>query len=114
MLSTATVSGMDAQTAGKTARTLELLHSLAYFVPETEKELVGVGLEPGRMVYFAGRSAPLGAPPATVVTATFFNFNPELIASVIHVPGNWQGPQRLSPRGIGQSTRRTSACSVQT
>ncbi|UGQ54146.1 hypothetical protein LRL17_10805 [Rhodococcus qingshengii] len=79
---------MDAQTAGKTARTLELLHSLAYFVPETEKELVGVGLEPGRMVYFAGRSAPLGAPPATVVTATFFNFNPELIASVI--PRAWE------------------------
>ncbi|MCJ0904233.1 hypothetical protein [Rhodococcus sp. ARC_M6] len=79
---------MDAQTAGKTGRTLELLHSLAYFVPETEQELVAAGLEPGRMIYFAGRSAPLGAPPATVVTSTFYNFNPELIGSVI--PRAWE------------------------
>lgn len=78
---------MDAQTAGKTGRTLELLHSLAYFVPETEKELVALGLEPGRMVYFAGRAAPLGTPPATVVTSAFYNFNPELVASVI--PRAW-------------------------
>ncbi|TSD47681.1 hypothetical protein FFI94_017110 [Rhodococcus sp. KBS0724] len=78
---------MDPQTAGKTGRTLELLHSLSYFVPETEKELVALGLEPGRMVYFAGRAAPLGTPPATVVTSAFYNFNPELVASVI--PRAW-------------------------
>lgn len=79
---------MDAQTAGKTARTLELLHSLTYFVPESEQELVAAGLEPGRMVYFAGRAAPLGTPPATVVTSTFYNFNPDLIATVI--PRAWE------------------------
>lgn len=85
---TRTVLGMDAQTAGKTGRTLELLHSLAYFVPETEQELVAVGLQPGRMAYFAGRSAPMGTPPATVVAATFYNFNPELVESVI--PLAWE------------------------
>lgn len=61
---------------------------MAYFVPESEQELVALGLEPGRMGYFAGRSAPLGTPPATVVASTFYNFNPELIASVI--PRAWE------------------------
>src|SRR5437763_342847 len=35
----------------------------------------------------ASRSAPMGAVPADVVIATFFNFNPELIRRVI--PAAW-------------------------
>jgi hypothetical protein len=38
-----------------------VLHSLIYFAPETEQQLAGAGLKPGRMCYFAGRSAPMGA-----------------------------------------------------
>ncbi|GAB2642167.1 hypothetical protein ABI214_01060 [Prescottella soli] len=78
---------MDAHLAGRTARSLELLHSLSYFAPEVEAELVGVGLEPGRMTYFAGRAAPMGAVGAGVVTATFYNFDPALIADAI--PRAW-------------------------
>lgn len=78
---------MDAHLAGRTARSLELLHSLCYFAPEVEAELVGVGLEPGRMTYFAGRAAPMGAVGAGVVAATFYNFDPELIGDAI--PRAW-------------------------
>ena len=31
------------------------LHALAYFAPEVDDALTGIGLRPGRMPYFAGR-----------------------------------------------------------
>ncbi len=68
-------------------RLIEPLHSHVYFAPETEQHLTAVGLRPGRMVYFAGRSAPMGAVGPGVVTATFFNFAPALVAR--HVPRAW-------------------------
>jgi hypothetical protein len=64
------------------------LHSLVYFAPETEQQLTGVGLEGGRMCYFAGRSAPMGAVGAGVVAATFYNFSPALVARCI--PRAWE------------------------
>jgi hypothetical protein len=64
------------------------LHSLVYFAPETEQQLTGVGLEAGRMCYFAGRSAPMGAVGPGVVTATFYNFSPALVARSI--PRAWE------------------------
>jgi hypothetical protein len=60
---------------------------MVYFVPETEQHLTAAGLKPGRMSYFAGRSAPLGAVGASTVVATFFNFNPDLVARMI--PAAW-------------------------
>ncbi len=65
-----------------------VLHSLIYFAPETEQQLTGAGLKPGRMCYFAGRSAPMGAVGPGVVTATFCNFSPALVAR--HIPAAWQ------------------------
>jgi hypothetical protein len=65
-----------------------VLHSLIYFAPETEQQLTAAGLKPGRMCYFAGRSAPMGAVGSGVVTATFYNFSPSLVAR--HVPAAWQ------------------------
>ncbi|RVW05753.1 SCO6745 family protein [Rhodococcus xishaensis] len=79
---------MDPRLAGRAARSLELLHSLCYFAPEVESELLGVGLESRRMTYFAGRAAPMGAVGGGVVAAAFYNFNPELIASLI--PRAWK------------------------
>jgi hypothetical protein len=64
------------------------LHSLIYFVPETEQQLTGVGLRAGRMCYFAGRAAPMGAVGGGVVTATFYNFSPGLVARCI--PAAWE------------------------
>jgi hypothetical protein len=63
------------------------LHSLIYFVPEAEQEYTAIGLRPGRMGYFASRSAPMGAVSAGVTAATFYNFNPEVVARVI--PRAW-------------------------
>ena len=65
-----------------------VLHSLIYFVPETEQQLTGVGLRAGRMCYFAGRAAPMGAVSGSVVAATFYNFSPSLIARSI--PASWE------------------------
>jgi hypothetical protein len=60
---------------------------MTYFAPETEKHLTAAGLEPGRMSYFAGRAAPMGAVSGSVVAATFFNFSPALVAR--HIPKAW-------------------------
>ncbi len=60
---------------------------MAYFAPETEEHLTGAGLKPGRMSYFAGRAAPMGAVGPGVVAATFYNFAPGLVARSI--PAAW-------------------------
>lgn len=67
---------------------LNPLHSLIYFAPEAEQEFAAIGLRPGRMSYFAGRSAAMGPVGPGLVAATFFNFNPELIAR--HIPRAWE------------------------
>jgi len=71
----------------RTHRRLEPLHSHVYFAPETDEHLIAVGIRPGRMVYFAGRAAAMGAVGPGVVTATFGNFAPAIVAR--NVPRAW-------------------------
>jgi hypothetical protein len=71
------------------------LHSLIYFVPETEQQLTSVGLRAGRMCYFAGRAAPMGAVGSGVVTATFYNFSPHLVAGSIPLAWGLASPQAV-------------------
>ncbi len=78
---------LPADIGSKIRRATESLHALVYFVPETEQHLTAAGLRPGRMCYFAGRSAPMGAVSAGVTAATFYNFNPDLVAR--HIPRAW-------------------------
>lgn len=78
---------MDPRDSGRLARSIEALHAMTYFAPETEQHLTAVGIKPGRMAYFAGRSAPMGAVGGGVVAATFYNFNPTLVAR--HIPAAW-------------------------
>lgn len=78
---------MDIRDSGRLARGLEPLHAMTYFAPETEEHLTGAGLKPGRMSYFAGRAAPLGAVGAGAVVATFYNFSPSLVAR--NIPDAW-------------------------
>ena len=73
--------------ARKTWRTLEAYHGMIYFVPEAEAAYAALGLE-GRQGYFASRSAAMGAVPAEVVIATFFNFCPALVRRAI--PSSWE------------------------
>lgn len=63
------------------------LHSTVYFSPDFAKELAEIGIEDARAAYFAGRAAALGAVGPGTVTATFYNFNHELVA--LHVPAVW-------------------------
>jgi len=78
---------LDLRLVGRTHRRLEPLHSHVYFAPETDEHLTATGLRPGRMVYFAGRAAAMGAVGPGVVTATFANFAPAIVAR--HIPRAW-------------------------
>jgi hypothetical protein len=78
---------LDIRQVARAYRAVEPLHNHVYFAPETEQQLTGVGLRPGRMCYFAGRAAPMGAVGPGVVTATFYNFSPSLVAR--HIPRAW-------------------------
>ncbi|MDT7796779.1 MAG: hypothetical protein QOI78_212 [Actinomycetota bacterium] len=55
---------------------------MIYFAPEAAAAYAELGLT-GRAGYFASRSAALGAVPAPVVVATFYNFNPVLVRESI-------------------------------
>jgi hypothetical protein len=74
-------------TARKMWRTLEPYHGMIYFVPEAGESYAGVGLRGARAGYFASRSAAMGAVPAEVVIATFFNFEPGLVRKAMF--GAW-------------------------
>ena len=78
---------LDPALVARAHRAVEPLHNHVYFVPETDEHLTAAGLRPGRMVYFAGRAAPMGAVGPGVVTATFSNFSPAIVAR--HVPRAW-------------------------
>ncbi|WP_116450183.1 SCO6745 family protein [Blastococcus litoris] len=77
----------DPALVGRAHRAVDPLHSQLYFAPEHDEHFSAIGLRPGRMSYFAGRAAPMGAVGAGVVTATFFNFSPSLVAHMI--PRAW-------------------------
>ncbi|MCO7218870.1 hypothetical protein [Klenkia sp. PcliD-1-E] len=82
-----TPPGVDLRLVGRAHRAVEPLHSHHYFSPEHEEQLAATGLRPGRMAYFAGRAAPMGAVGPGTVVATFYNFSPSLVAR--HVPRCW-------------------------
>lgn len=82
-----TETALPTELASRGHRALDALHALTYFVPETEQQLTAAGLRPGRMCYFAGRSAAMGEVRPSVVAATFYNFNPSLVQR--HIPRAW-------------------------
>ncbi len=67
---------------------LEPYHAVVYFAPDAKSTYEAIGLKGFWMGYFASRAAPLGPVPAEVVTATFYNFHPEMVARAI--PDAWQ------------------------
>jgi len=73
-------------TARKTWRTVEPLHGMIYFAPESGRSYARLGLE-GTAGYFASRAAAMGAVGAETVIATFYNFNPDLVRAAI--PSAW-------------------------
>jgi hypothetical protein len=80
-----TVSPSDARRSFLTA---EPIHAMIYFTPHFPSAYAAVGLRGRRMGYFASRAAAMGAVPADVVIATFFNFNPAVVRRAI--PDAWE------------------------
>lgn len=82
----ASVGRVDAFTAGRLTRRIDIIHSISYFIPDVAQRFGALGMT-GRMPYFAARSAPMGAVSAATVGATFYSFNPDLVAESI--PAAW-------------------------
>lgn len=66
---------------------LESVHSATYFARPVAEAIAGTGVTHPSAIYFAGRAAPLGRVPASVVAATFYSFNPAAIRKF--VPDCW-------------------------
>ncbi len=94
---------MDPLIARKTWRTLEPVHGAIYFVPEAREEYAAIGIDDRMQGYFASRSAPMGAVPAPVVIATFFNFDPDLVSA--SMDGIWD---RVSPDAVSAARSRAA------
>ncbi|WP_434599270.1 SCO6745 family protein [Streptomyces sp. A5-4] len=82
------MTSLPARAGRRCHNALNPLHSTVYFSPDFAKELAGVGVEDNNAAYFAGRAAAMGAVGPGVITATFYNFNQELVAR--HVPAVWR------------------------
>lgn len=91
------------------ARMLNPYPSVVFRAPEVAEAYQSVGLRPGMMGYFAGRAAPMGAVPADVVIATFYNFQPALVRSVIPEAWTLASPTAILQRrleGVDAGLRR--------
>ena len=82
---------------------INLAHRFVYFVPEAAEEYAAIGVT-GRGGYFGSRAAPLGAVPAEVVLATFYNFHPRAVAAGMQ--GVWQA---ASPVALQASRFRAAS-----
>lgn len=68
-------------------RAVEPVHTVTYFAPESRAACDALGTKGFWMSYFALRAAPLGAAPAELVTALFYNFHPGMVGRA--VPNAW-------------------------
>jgi len=73
----------------------EPLHAVIYFAPEAKAAFDLAALKGFWMGYFAGRAAPMGPVPAEVVTATFYNFQPDMVRRAIPDAWTFASPARV-------------------
>jgi len=76
-------------------RLYEPIHAITYFAPETKAATDALGLRGGWMSYFGCRAAPLGAASAALVTATFYNFHPAMVARAVPDVWGYAAPDQL-------------------
>ncbi len=78
----------------------EAFHAFVYFSQPVLASYEAVGITHPRMAYFGPRSAPMGEVAASVVAATFYNFNPVKVAE--HIPRVWTlvSPSELVERRL--------------
>lgn len=67
---------------------IEPIHAVTYFAPESSSAWEAAGWRGFWRGYFATRAAPFGPVGPEVVTATFFNFAPGMVARAL--PGVWE------------------------
>ncbi len=79
---------------------IEPVHAVVYFAPEHRAAQDQAGL-----AYFASRAAPLGAVPAEVVTALFYNFAPRMVARAIPDAWRFADPSRVLHARLDGVTR---------
>ncbi|MCU1359298.1 MAG: hypothetical protein JWN99_587 [Ilumatobacteraceae bacterium] len=84
-MTTDDISPADAR---RTWRSFEAVHGMIYFTALAAEEYAAIGVTSNRTGYFASRSAAMGAVPADVVIATFYNFHPGLVRHAMN--GVWQ------------------------
>lgn len=89
---TSAVTPADARRAW---RSTEAVHGMIYFTPDAPPRYAEAGVTHHRAGYFGSRVAAMGAVPAEVVIATFYNFHPGLVRRAMH--GIWEHttPERL-------------------
>jgi hypothetical protein len=78
---------MDASVARQMWRIGEPIHAIVYFAQPSRDAWAAAGIRGFWRGYFATRAAPLGAVGPAVVTATFYNFHPAMVARA--VPDVW-------------------------
>lgn len=79
---------MESKLARYIWQLIEPYHALTYFAPDAIETYERAGLKGGWMGYFAGRAGAMGPVGPEVVTATFYNFHPEMVARSI--PDAWK------------------------
>jgi hypothetical protein len=89
------MSNLPARAGRRCHNVVNPLHSVLYFSPDYTGELSRLGVEDGSAAYFAGRGAAFGRVGAGVVTASFYNFNPELIARCLPAVWDTVSPQEV-------------------
>jgi hypothetical protein len=86
---------------------MEPLHAISYFASECREANTGVGLRGFWMGYFAARAAPLGPVGAGLVTATFYNFHPDMVRRAI--PDAWS---LATPAAVLEARRLSAAAAL--
>jgi hypothetical protein len=94
--------GMESN-ARRLWKLLEPIHAVGYFSPEPIALLKEAGYRGYWMGYFAARSAPLGAVPAEVAHAVFYNFALSHVSRAL--PDAWT----YAPPEAAHEARRTGA-----
>jgi hypothetical protein len=73
---------------------IEPYHAVVYFSPHAAGIMSEAGFKGGWMGYFGCRSGPMGAVGAEVVTATFYNFHPDMVARAIPDAWRFSSPEK--------------------
>jgi hypothetical protein len=74
---------------------LEPVHGVVYFAPDAQARFEEIGLKGFWMGYFASRAAALGPVGPDLVVATFYVFNPGMVARALPDAWNLASPEAV-------------------